>query len=166
MTPRSTRGSTPRSTRGSTPGNASAGAPGGTRDGASGGPSHREVGGTLRSRARALRREMAEPERRFWHAVRDHRFHGLGFRRQVPIAGYVADFVCHELRLVVEIDGATHADAAAVERDRLRTARLEAEGYRALRFWNNEIMDNLDGVLDRLGEIPGRPGPSLVRGKG
>ncbi|HWJ75387.1 MAG TPA: endonuclease domain-containing protein [Kaistia sp.] len=110
----------------------------------------------LRQRARAMRSEMPLPEQRFWQAVRAHRFHGLGFRRQVSIAGYIVDFVCHEMRLVVEIDGATHGSDAASRRDALRTSLIEAEGYRVLRFWNNDVMINPEGVFQRLAEAVGR----------
>jgi len=90
---------------------------------------------------------MSDAERAFWFAVRAHRFHGLSFRRQVPIAGYIADFVCHEKWLIVEIDGSTHGSDEAVTRDAVRTQRLESEGYRVVRYWNNDIMSNIEGVL-------------------
>jgi very-short-patch-repair endonuclease len=101
----------------------------------------------LRQRSRDLRQNMPGAERAFWFAVRAHRFHGLSFRRQAPIAGYIVDFVCHEKWLVVEIDGATHGADEAIRRDAIRTHRLQAEGYRVVRYWNNDIMTNLDGVL-------------------
>ena len=95
---------------------------------------------------------MTEAERKFWQAVRAHRFDGLLFRRQVPIGGYIADFVCHEIRLIVEIDGGQHGRAEAVWRDDLRTHALAREGFRVIRFWNHDVVDNLDGVLTRLRE--------------
>lgn len=110
-------------------------------------PGQVPVTAALRQRSRDLRQRMPGAERAFWFAVRAHRFHGLSFRRQVPIAGYIVDFVCHERRLVVEIDGATHGADDAIRRDGVRTHRLEAEGYRVVRYWNNDIMTNLDGVL-------------------
>ncbi|MBB3930437.1 very-short-patch-repair endonuclease [Kaistia hirudinis] len=109
--------------------------------------SNKPVAPLLRQRSHELRQAMSEPEQIIWKHLRAHRFHGLGFRRQVPIAGCVVDFVCHERRLIVEIDGATHGADEAIRRDEARTRRLEAEGYRVVRYWNNDIMTNLDGVL-------------------
>jgi very-short-patch-repair endonuclease len=112
---------------------------------------------------------MTEPEIRFWHAVRAHRFHGLGFRRQVPLAGYVVDFVCHDYKLVVEIDGGSHTVSTVA--DATRTARLVREGYRVERFWNHDVMGYLDGVLDRLAAVlglgvpPSLPSPTRGEGK-
>jgi len=116
-----------------------------TRDGAS----HRDVPERLRGNAKRLRRTMTDAEKRLWTAVRAHRFHGLHVRRQVPIAGYIVDFVCQERRLIVEIDGATHSTDAELARDRIRSRRLEAEGYRVVRFSNDDVYRNLPGVLER-----------------
>ncbi len=93
---------------------------------------------------------MTEAERRVWYAVRNHRFHGFGFRRQVPIGPYVADFVCHGAKLVVELDGGQHGAEGEMERDRRRTAFLERAGYRVIRFWNTEVFTEWDGVQHRL----------------
>ncbi|MCX5512504.1 hypothetical protein C3941_04595 [Kaistia algarum] len=120
--------------------------------------STKPVAPLLRQRSHELRQVMSEPEQIIWKHLRAHRFHGLGFRRQVPIAGYVVDFVCHERRLIVEIDGATHAADDAIRRDEVRTRRLEAEGYRVVRYWNNDVMTNIEGVLLDLADVldPGR----------
>ena len=98
---------------------------------------------------------MTEAERRIWQMLRSHQMAGYGFRRQVPIGRYIADFVCHEARLIVEIDGGQHARSSPHEAK--RSGFLENEGYRILRFWNNEVLANLDGVhqtiaaeLDRI----------------
>jgi very-short-patch-repair endonuclease len=93
---------------------------------------------------------MTLAEQRFWRAVRAGRFADLRFRRQVPIAGYIVDFVCHERRLVVEIDGATHGTDREIARDALRTRRIEDHGYRVLRFWNGDVTARLPDVLDHL----------------
>ena len=74
---------------------------------------------------------------------------GARFRRQAPMGIYVADFVCHESRLIVELDGGQHAGRS--EHDAARTAWLESEGYRVVRFWNNDVFENLDGVLQVIG---------------
>jgi len=98
--------------------------------------------------ARALRTQMTDAERLLWHHLRAHRFHGLGFRRQVPLGPYVADFLCEAQRLVVEVDGGQHADRSV--EDAQRTQWLEAHGYRVVRFWNNEVLANMEGVWEAL----------------
>ncbi len=94
--------------------------------------------------ARALRRRMTDAERVLWGRLRNGQLVGQKFRRQSPIGPYVVDFLCEARRLVIELDGGQHADSAS---DAARTARLESEGYRVIRFWNNDVLTNLDGVL-------------------
>ncbi len=118
-------------------------------------------------RARALRRNMTEAERQIWQILRSQQMQGHKFRRQVPIGRYIADFVCHEARLIVEIDGGQHDRASPREAE--RTGFLQHEGYRVLRFWNNEVLANLDGVhatiADALARItPTQPSP--IKGEG
>jgi very-short-patch-repair endonuclease len=96
-------------------------------------------------RSRELRRDMTEAEALLWSRLRARQLQGFKFRRQVWLGGYVADFACVEARLVVEADGGQH-DVRA-EADRARTAALAREGYRVLRFWNHDILGNIDGVL-------------------
>jgi very-short-patch-repair endonuclease len=93
--------------------------------------------------ARHLRRDQTDVEQRFWLSVRNRRLLGAKFRRQSTIGSYVVDFLCVEAMLIVELDGGQHGDDA----DAKRTAFLEARGYRVLRFWNNDVLQNLDGVL-------------------
>src|SRR5262249_32003073 len=100
--------------------------------------------GRAGERARTLRRDMTEAERRLWQMLRSRQTEGYRFRRQVPIGGFIADFVCPAARLIVEIDGGQHDPSS--EAEATRTRFLEAEGYRVLRFWNNEVLDNLEGV--------------------
>jgi very-short-patch-repair endonuclease len=100
------------------------------------------------TRARALRNDATECERRLWRHLRRRQRLGCRFRRQVPIAGYVVDFACFEPRLVVELDGGQHA--ASATRDRIRDTRLAGEGFRVLRYWNSDVMENLGGVLEDL----------------
>ena len=87
--------------------------------------------------------------------LRSHQMAGCKFRRQVPIGRYIADFVCHEARLIVEIDGGQHDRSSPREAE--RSGFLQSEGYRVLRFWNNEVLAKLDGVhamiADELGRI-------------
>jgi len=113
--------------------------------------------------ARGMRREPTEPERVLWKALRTGGLGGLKFRRQVPFGRYIVDFYCASAKLAVEVDGATHADS---ERDAVRDAWLSARGIRVLRFWNNEVMLNLPGVLQAiLGAATPPPGP-LPQGEG
>ena len=95
-------------------------------------------------RARTLRQNMTEAEKRIWQILRLRQIQGYKFRRQVPIGRYIADFACHEARLIVEIDGGQHDRSVPQEAE--RSGFLENEGYRILRFWNNEVLANLDGV--------------------
>jgi very-short-patch-repair endonuclease len=104
---------------------------------------------------------MTPAERIIWYAVRAHRLSGAGFRRQVPIGPYIADLVSHAAMLIVEIDGGQHSDDAHEQRDAVRDAYLNAEGYRVLRFNNHEVMTNRHGVLTRIGEALGEAAPSL-----
>src|SRR4029079_12797034 len=94
-------------------------------------------------KAQRLRREMTDAERKLWSVLRNRKLNGAKFRRQQPLGPYIADFVCQECRLIIEADGGQHADNAS---DARRTAFLESVGYRVLRFWNNDILTNLDGV--------------------
>ena len=107
--------------------------------------------------AKQLRRNPTPEEGRLWQAVKAKRLAGAKFRRQVPIGPYVADFLCVSARLVVELDGSQHGEA--VEADAVRTRYLEGEGYRVLRFWNNEVAGNLDGVIRTI-ERALREGPT------
>jgi len=75
---------------------------------------------------------------------------GLHFRRQAPIGKYVADFCCHSARLVIEVDGGQHNEETGLARDAERTAWLESQGYRVVRFWNNDVLENMDGVTDTI----------------
>jgi very-short-patch-repair endonuclease len=100
---------------------------------------------------------MTDAERKLWLALRAHRLNGLSFRRQVPVGPYIVDFVCHDARLIVEVDGGQHADSVA---DQRRDAWLESAGYRVLRFWNNEVLGNLDGVLSQIVDAAGTKEPT------
>lgn len=97
--------------------------------------------------ARKLRRDSTEAEKRLWRALRSQ-LPDAKFRRQVPLGLYFADFCSHAARLIIEVDGGQHADA--IERDRVRTKFIENEGYRVIRFWNNEVIENLDGVVETI----------------
>ncbi|WP_394041824.1 DUF559 domain-containing protein [Roseixanthobacter liquoris] len=114
---------------------------------------------------------MTDAERKLWSHLRAHRFTGLSFRRQVPMGAYIADFVSHGARLVVELDGGQHA--VQQDRDRRRDQWFQAQGYRVVRYWNGDVMSNLDGVLEDLARCmsataaaipPSQPSPA--RGEG
>jgi very-short-patch-repair endonuclease len=106
-------------------------------------------------RARLLRRSLTPAELTLWTRLRGRQLGGFKFVRQEPIARYYADFVCRERRLIVELDGGQHADSPA---DRRRDRALCALGYRVIRIWNNDVIENLDGVLQTLlSELKKRP---------
>jgi very-short-patch-repair endonuclease len=96
-------------------------------------------------RARRLRRDAMDAEKRLWRALRET-FPGAKFRRQTPVGPYIADFLSFRHKLIVEVDGGQHT----AENDRRRTAYLEREGYRVLRFWNNDVLANIEGVIAQI----------------
>ena len=97
-------------------------------------------------RARRLRRDATIQERKLWRALREN-FPDAHFRKQVPMGSYIVDFACHAAKLIIEIDGSQHGTEKGVVQDARRTEFMEAEGYRVLRFWNNEIDRCLEGAL-------------------
>ena len=114
------------------------------------------TGKTL-ANAQRLRRELTDAERKLWLVLRNRQLEGAKFRRQQPIGPFIADFVCQEHRIIVEADGGQHAQSAA---DARRTVFLESKGYRVLRFWNNEILNNLDGVAQAISSALSTPHPA------
>jgi len=119
------------------------------------------VRGAVRERprryARHLRADQTLAERKLWRFLRDRRLGGFKLRRQHPVGPFIADFCCLEADLVIELDGGQHA--AQRDADARRTAFLEAQGYRVLRFWDNEALANTSGVLGRIVEALGHPHP-------
>jgi len=104
----------------------------------------------ITERARALRRRQTEAESKLWYHLRAKRFHGLKFKRQEPIGSYFVDFVCHPKKLIIELDGGHHAEDSQREYDEVRTLFLEEQGYKVLRFWNQEVFENTEGVLQMM----------------
>jgi very-short-patch-repair endonuclease len=100
--------------------------------------------------ARQLRKTATRQERKLWRHLRGLRHEGFHFRRQVPIDGYIVDFVCYHPKVAVEIDGGGHSYASQVHRDALRDAHLTKSGFRVLRIWNSEVDENLEGVLELI----------------
>ena len=95
-----------------------------------------------------LRKDMTDAERWLWPHLKDRQFDGKKFRRQAPIGIYVADFVCFELKLIVELDGSQHAIRG--DHDEARTAWLESQGFRVLRYWNFQVFEELESVLEAI----------------
>ncbi|PZO72719.1 MAG: endonuclease domain-containing protein [Sphingomonas taxi] len=110
------------------------------------GPRHRLDRPT--ERARDLSNDTTNAEQMLWGQLKGSRLQDLKFSRQMPIAGYFADFVCRSHKLIVELDGSQHVGASAY--DASRTQALEAAGYRVIRFWNNDLTSNMPGVLETI----------------
>ena len=101
---------------------------------------------------------MTDAERMLWQALREKQLYGHRFRRQHPIGKYIADFACIERKVVIELDGGQHQDNVAY--DEQRTAFLQENGWRVLRFWNNDALNNIEGVLFTIAENLAVPPPS------
>ncbi|NJO53940.1 MAG: endonuclease domain-containing protein [Bacteroidales bacterium] len=108
---------------------------------------HEQVSDRQRARAKALRRTMTRAETLLWRHLKAHRADGLGFRRQTPIGPYIVDFVCHAARLIIELDGESHDFASRQNRDEIRDAWLQVQGFQVLRFTNAEVLGNLEGAV-------------------
>ena len=119
----------------------------------------------LRANARALRRDSTDAERILWSELRNHRLNGAGFRRQVPIENFIADFVCHGAKLVIELDGGQHFSDEGERADARRSAIIEAKGFKMLRFSNHDVMINRAGVLETIAAAVAEraPTPTLPR---
>ena len=96
------------------------------------------------NRAQRLRNNATDAERRLWRHLSRRQLNGFKFSRQMPVGPYICDFLCRERGLIVEVDGGQHAES---RRDLTRSAFLEAKGYRVIRFWNNDVLGNVEGVL-------------------
>ncbi|WP_105385724.1 endonuclease domain-containing protein [Neorhizobium alkalisoli] len=107
---------------------------------------HTPVPPQRRANAKRMRKVMTDAELKLWNALRAHRLMGLSFRRQVPIAGYIVDFACPTRRLIVEVDGSQHGSDTNLRYDADRTLRLERDGWTVLRFWNDDVLNDIDNV--------------------
>jgi len=110
----------------------------------------------MTERARRLRKDLTEAEKKLWRALRRDQLDGLSFRRQHPVGAFVLDFYCPALLLAVEVDGGQHNEAIGRAQDDRRTRWLESKGIAVARFWNNDVLGNLEGVLSeiiRLAEV-------------
>ncbi|MBX3575728.1 MAG: endonuclease domain-containing protein [Rhizobiaceae bacterium] len=111
-----------------------------------------------RSNARSMRRVMTDAELKLWNAIRAHRLMGLSFRRQLPIASYIVDFACPLKKLIVEIDGSQHGEEETGVKDAERTKRLEQDGWTVLRFWNDDVLRDIDTVCLHILTVAGLTG--------
>ena len=107
--------------------------------------------------AKHLRRRMTDVEQKLWRHLRDRRFEGTKFRRQYPIGKYIVDFICADKMLIIELDGGQHADNPD---DKIRDHWLKSQGYRILRFWNNDMLQNKEGVLHTIKAALDNPHPN------
>src|SRR5262249_17296370 len=107
---------------------------------------HSQLSAQQKGRAKQLRQRMTRAETLLWRYIKAHRIDDLGFRRQVPIRNYIADFVCHSARLIVEIDGESHDLESRQLRDKARDEWFQSQGYAVLRFTNSDVLRNLSGV--------------------
>ena len=103
---------------------------------------------------------MTDAELKLWNELRAHRLMGLGFRRQLPVAGYIVDFACPQKKLIVEVDGSQHGDADNAIADETRTKRLEQDGWMVLRFWNDDVIRDIDNVCQHIVIAAGLTGPT------
>ena len=118
------------------------------------------------ARARELRANMTDAEAKLWDALRRKKINGLRFRRQYSLGPYFADFICLPARLIVEVDGSQHADEEQAAHDARRTAWLASQNFRVMRFWNLDVLKNLDSVVDAIeAAVRGTPPPN-VRAQG
>jgi len=110
---------------------------------------------TATLRARRLRRDMTAAEKVLWNSLRGRQVAGIAFRRQHPVGAYVADFCAPSIKLVIELDGGQHGRAPSMAVDDFRTNALNARGFHVLRFWNNEVIENLQGVVEDIFRVCG-----------
>jgi very-short-patch-repair endonuclease len=113
---------------------------------------HAEVKERQRGRAKQLRRTMTRAETLLWRYLKAHHIDSLAFRRQVPMQNYIADFVCHSARLVVEIDGESHDFQSRQQSDQRRDKWFASQQYSVLRFTNEQVLKNLEGVIEAIRE--------------
>jgi very-short-patch-repair endonuclease len=108
-------------------------------------------------RARALRLNQTDAEKKLWWRLRNRQVADAKFVRQEPIGPYIVDFICREQRLIIEVDGGQHADSSS---DKVRDEWLTSHNYRVMRFWNNDVLKNMDGVLQTTSAAVDRDSPS------
>ena len=125
----------------------------------------------MSDQAQELRQRSTDAEQALWKRLRNRQLAGYKFRRQVPLGKYIVDFVCFERKVVIEVDGGHHQEQ--ISSDTVRTTWLESQGFQVLRFWNHEILTNMEAVQEALlgalqGDLPDSPSPrpSPIKGEG
>ena len=118
---------------------------------------------SLLNNAKSLRSNMTEAEQKLWYYLRAGRFMGYKFKRQKPLGRYIVDFICLEEKLIIELDGGQHAESLSY--DHIRDLWLLSQGYTVLRFWNNELFNETESVLEKI-RLTLSPAPSPVNGRG
>ncbi|WCP11922.1 hypothetical protein sphantq_00317 [Sphingobium sp. AntQ-1] len=112
------------------------------------------------AKARALRNNATDVERALWHVISARKISGIRFNRQIPIGQFICDFVARSIGLVIEVDGGQHNDEVDAE----RTRYIEAQGFRMIRFWNNDVLGNIEGVIEEIERvIANMPSPDPCR---
>jgi len=114
---------------------------------------HKGANGKLYEFSRELRQVETEPEKTLWELLRNKKLNGLKFRRQHPLGNYIADFYCHEKKLVIELDGAIHDTKENIDYDKRRTQQLNEEGIIVVRFRNEEVMTDIEAVIKKIREV-------------
>ena len=102
-----------------------------------------------------LRRNQTPHEEKLWYNLRNKNLHGLKFRRQYKVGPYIVDFICPSKKLVIEVDGGHHAEEIHKKKDEQKEDYIKSKGYKILRFWNSDIDENLDGVLEKILDVCG-----------
>ena len=116
---------------------------------------HHAVSKTLRANARRMRKDMTDAELKLWNELRAKRLMGLAFRRQMPIDRYIADFACPDHKIIIEVDGSQHGERLAEDAE--RTTHLNALGWTILRFWNDDVLRDIDAVCTHILRTMGEP---------
>ncbi len=115
-----------------------------------------------RHNARKMRKTLTEAELKLWNELRAHRLMGLQFRRQMPISGYIVDFACPSKKLIVEVDGSQHGSEERARADLVRDEKLKSLGWTILRFWNDDVLRDMDNVCQHIVIVTGLAQPMPV----
>ena len=120
---------------------------------------HSIVPPSTRANAKKMRRVMTDAELKLWNELRAHKLMDLAFRRQVPIAGYIVDFACSDKKIIVGVDGSQHGETETALNDAERTRRLEHDGWTVVRFWNDDVLRDIEGVCQHIVTVAGLDQP-------
>ncbi len=121
---------------------------------------HHPASGKQRSFAKHMRSNLTDAELKLWNELRAHRLMGIKFRRQVPFGNYIVDFACPAHKLIIEIDGSGHGESVQQSYDTERTSYLESIGWRLIRFWNADVISDVDGVCSHILAVIDEMGPN------